>query len=165
MKTILLSALAIFALSINSNAQAATANTSQTVTLSLQNQIDISVVSGSATGLSFTFSTPATYTSGLTNTSASQFLVKSNKPWAVTIAAATSNFSSTAATAMPANVLGVRLNGGSGSFTALSTTAAAFTSGAKGGSNTFAVDYNANPGFSYDAGDYTLSVVYTATQQ
>jgi hypothetical protein len=64
---------------------------------------------------------------------------------------------------MPSSVLGVRLNGGS-SYGALSTTSQALTSGARGVSS-FSVDYNANPGFSYDAGTYTLSVVYTATQQ
>jgi hypothetical protein len=64
---------------------------------------------------------------------------------------------------MPASVLGVRLTGPT-AFVPLGTTAAAFTSGAKG-SSTFTVDYNATPGFIYDAGTYNMSVVYTATQQ
>lgn len=163
MKTLILSALAIVLASTTIQAQTTTDNVSQTVTLTLQNQIDISVVAGTATGTSFTFNTPASYASGLTNTSASQFQVRSNKAWAVTVAAATANFSSTSATSMPSNKLGVKLSAGS-SYSQLSTTAANLTSGTRG-SSTFTVDYNANPGFNYDAGTYTLSVVYTATQQ
>lgn len=163
MKTILLSALSLLLIATASNAQTTTASASQTVTLNLQNQIDISVVSGSATGTSFTFSTPGDYASGLTNLNASQFEVRSNKAWAVTVASSTANFSSASATAMPASKLGVRLANGT-SYNQLSTTAANLTTGARG-SNTFTVDYNANPGFNYDAGTYTLSVVYTATQQ
>jgi hypothetical protein len=160
MKTIIL-ALAFTAFAFGANAQT-TASANQTITLTLQNQIDISI-SGTPSGTSFTFGSVADYSAGLTNTSASTFAVKSNQGWAVTVKAAAANFTSSAATAMPASVLGVRLNGGS-SFTSLSTTAASFTSGSRG-SSSFTVDYNANPGFSYDAGSYTLNVVYTATQQ
>ena len=159
MKTIIL-AMAFTALAFGANAQA-TSSANQTITLTLQNQIDISI--SSATGTSFTFATPADYSTGLTNTSASTFSVKSNQAWAVTVKAAAANFTSAAATAMPASVLGVRLTGGS-TYTSLSTTAASFTSGSRGSSR-FTVDYNANPGFNYDAGSYTMNVVYTATQQ
>lgn len=140
-----------------------TANTSQTVTLTLQNSIDISFTS--ASGTSFTFANTSDYQNGLTNANAATLQVKSNRPWAVSVNTATANFSGPSAPspAMPSSVLGVRLNGGS-SFGALSTTAAALTSGQRGVSS-FNVDYNANPGFSYDAGTYTISVVYTATQQ
>jgi len=144
MKTTLLSFAAILFFSF-AQAQTTTASASQSVTLNLQNQIDISVVSGTATGTAFTFGSTADYASGKTNNSASQFQVNSNRPWAVTVAAATANFSSTATTAMPASKLGVRLTGGT-AFTQLATTAASFTTGARG-TNTFTVDYNANPGF------------------
>jgi len=135
----------------------------QTVTLTLQNAIDINFTA--ATGNSFTFSTTGDYQTGLTNTNAATLQVKSNRPWAVTVAAAAASFSGPSAPspAMPASVLGVRLNGGS-SFSSLSTTSTELTSGSRGTSS-FNIDYNANPGFSYDAGTYTLSVVYTATQQ
>ena len=162
MKTILLSALALIVFSA-SNAQTTTATASQTVTLNLQNQIDIAVVAGTATGVNFVFDSPADYAAGITNTNASQFLVRSNKAWNVTVAAATANFTSTAATAMPSNKLGVRLANGT-TYNQLSTTAVNLTTGARGSGN-FTVDYNANPGFTYDAGAYALSVVYTATQQ
>jgi hypothetical protein len=163
MKTVLLSALCLILIATAASAQTTTANASQSVTLTLQNQIDIAIVAGSATGTAFTFNSPAEYASGLSNLNASQFQVRSNKAWAVTVAAATANFSGSATTTMPAGKLGVRLASGS-SFSQLSTTAASLTSGARG-TSTFTVDYNANPGFNYDAGTYTMSVVYTATQQ
>ena len=162
MKTLILSALALLTISV-ANAQTTSATASQTVTLNLQNQIDIAVVTGTATGTSFVFDSPTEYSAGITNTNASQFQVRSNKAWAVTVAASTTNFTSASTTPMPSNKLGVRLSNGS-SFSQLSTTAANLTSGARGSGN-FTVDYNANPGFTYDAGTYTLSVVYTATQQ
>ncbi|MGE5520540.1 MAG: hypothetical protein ACM3VS_11480 [Candidatus Dadabacteria bacterium] len=166
MKTIVLSALAIFALTLNSNAQTTTASAPQTVTLNLQNQIDIAV-SGTPSGLSFAFNSPDNYTNGLENLSASSFQVRSNKGYVVSVKAATADFSSSAATTMPASVLGVRINatGNSGTYAQLSTTAASLLTGQTRGTNTFTVDYKATPGFNYDAGAYTLSVVYTATQQ
>ena len=142
------------------NAQS-TSTVNQTVTLTLQNAINISITA--ATGTGFLFDDVSEFQNGITNTNASTFLVKSNRPWAVTVKAAAVSFSGPAATTMPSTVLGVRLNGGS-TFSSLTTTAAALTSGLRG-SNSFNIDYNAAPGFLYDAGAYTLSVVYTATQQ
>ena len=162
MKKITFIAAALFAGFISANAQSS-ATASQTVTLTLQNSIDIAITA--ATGTGFTFANTSDYQNGLTNASASSLQVKSNRPWAVTVATATANFSGPASPspAMPSSVLGVRLNGGS-SYSALSTTSASLTSGSRG-TGSFSVDYNANPGFSYDAGSYTISVVYTATQQ
>lgn len=162
MKKITLIAAALIA-GITATKAQSTANASQTVTLNLSNSIDIAFTA--ATGTSFTFANTSDYQNGLSNVNASTLQVKSNRPWAVTVGSASANFSGPASPspAMPASVLGVRLNGGS-SYGALSTTAASLTSGARGTSS-FSVDYNANPGFSYDAGTYTLSVVYTATQQ
>ena len=162
MKKIFTLTVVLFTAFSAANAQSSSA-ASQTVSLTLQNAINISITS--ATGTSFTFDDVAKYQSGLTNTNASSFQVKSNRPWAVTVKAAAANFSGPAApaTQMPASVLGVKLNSGS-NFGALSTTAAALTNGSRG-SSTFSVDYSATPGFNYDAGSYTLSIVYTATQQ
>jgi hypothetical protein len=162
MKKITIVAATLFAAFTSANAQSS-ATTSQTVTLTLANSIDIAFTA--ATGTNFTFSNVTDYQNGLTNANASSLQVKSNRPWAVTVGSATANFSGPSAPspAMPSSVLGVRLNGGS-SFGALSTSTQSLTSGDRGMSS-FSVDYNANPGFSYDAGTYTLSVVYTATQQ
>jgi hypothetical protein len=140
-----------------------TGTSNQTVNLTLLNAISLNITS--ATGTTLSFNASDDYLNGIANNNASTFQVKSNRPWAVTVKAAAANFSGPAAPAatMPASVLGVRLNGGT-TYTTLSTTAAAFTSGARG-DNSYSVDYKATPGFAYDAGTYTLSVVYTATQQ
>jgi hypothetical protein len=162
MKKIALITTALFAGTIAANAQSSD-QASHTVTLNLQNSIDIAFTA--ATGTDFTFTNTSEYQNGLTNLNASSLQVKSNRPWAVTVASGSANFNGPSAPspAMPASVLGVRLNGGS-SFGSLSTSDQSLTSGDRGVSS-FSVDYNANPGFSYDAGSYTISVVYTATQQ
>lgn len=160
MKTLIFS-FAFFAIAASANAQTTTQSVSQVVTLNLQNQIDIAITN--PTGTSFTFGSAANYASGLTNVNASLFTVRSNKAWNVTVNAGAANFTSGAATTMPASVLGVRLTG-VGNYSNLSTTAANLTSGSRG-LGTFAIDYQANPGFNYDSGTYTLNVVYTATQQ
>ncbi len=162
MKKIIFSAAIILAGLISAKAQTS-ATATQTVTLILKNAISIDITS--ATGTSFTFDNTDEYHNGETNANASTFSVKSNRPWAVTVNTTTANFSGPAAPSatMPSSVLGVRLNGGT-SFTSLSTTAASLTSGGRG-NGSFSVDYKATPGYSYDAGTYTISVVYTATQQ
>ena len=162
MKNVILTAAITLGTFVFANAQS-TSSVSQTVTLTLQNSITLSITA--ATGTGFTFATTNDYQNSLTNTNASSFSVSSNRPWAVTVAAAAANFSGPASPApvMPASALNWRLNGGS-TFAGLSTTAASLTSGARG-TSTFSVDYKANPGFGYDAGTYTMAVVYTATQQ
>ena len=156
MKKIILSAAILIAGFSAANAQL-TAN--QAVSLTLVNSISITL---SAATSSFSFANTADFESGLTNNAAAMATVKSNRPWTVTVKAATANFTGAVVTPMPASVLGVRLAGGS--FAPLTLAGATFTTGAKGSSN-FTVDYSATPGFIYDAGSYTLSVVYTATQQ
>lgn len=161
MKQIVLFAAMIVAFSFANAQTSGTSN--QTVSLTLKNAISLNITS--ATGTTLTFDVSDDYLNGIANSNASTFQVKSNRPWAVTVKAAAANFSGPAgpSATMPASVLGVRLNGGS-TYTPLSTNAASFTSGARGDNN-FSVDYKATPGFAYDAGTYTLSVVYTATQQ
>lgn len=161
MKKVIIAIASFVVFTSATNAQTTTANTTQTVTLNLQNQIDLSI--NSATGTSFTFASTGDYASGLTNTGASVFQVRSNRPWAVTVKAAAATFSGPTGNAMPADKLGIRLTGGT-TFTQLATTNASLTTGARG-TQSFTVDYRANPGFDYDAGTYTLGVVYTATQQ
>jgi hypothetical protein len=162
MKKLTLITVALFAGFFTVNAQSS-ATASQVVTLTLKNSIDIEITA--APGTDFTFTSTDDYKNGLTNTNASTLRVKSNRPWAVTVASATANFNGPAVPSpvMPSTVLGVRLNGGS-SFKPVSTTATSLNSGTRG-ENDFNIDYNANPGFIYDAGTYTISVVYTATQQ
>lgn len=157
----LLFAAAILCSALSSKSQ--TATSSQTLTLQLQNNLDIFFAGGTPNGTSFTFSNSNDYASGLTNVAASHLQVRSNKAWTVTVAAASTHFSSSSGTPMPAGKLGIKLTSSS-SFLPLSITPALLTSGSRGNGN-FVVDYSANPGFSYDAGTYTIGVVYTATQQ
>jgi hypothetical protein len=140
-----------------------TTTASQTITLTLQNVIDISITA--STGVTFNFDNISEYQNGMTNSNASTFSVKSNRSWNVTVKTASANFTGPASPApvMPSSKLGVRVNGIS-AFAYLTTSVAALTSGVRG-INTFNIDYNAIPGFDYDAGTYTISVVYTATQQ
>ncbi|MBE7173524.1 MAG: hypothetical protein INR73_23330 [Williamsia sp.] len=136
---------------------------SQTVTLTLVNAINISITS--ATGTNFTFDDVSKYQNGLTNLNAATVQIKSNRPWIATVKTATANFAGPAnSPAMPASVLGIRQSGTNSAFGYLSTTGFTYGTGDRGTSS-YSVDYNAVPGFNYDAGTYTISVVFTATQQ
>ena len=159
MKKVIFSAAILLAGFSAANAQSSTA--SQNVALTLANSIDITITA--STGNNFTFGSTANYETGLTNLAAASFQVKSNRAYAVTVKSAAATFTTSAGTPMPSTVLAVRLNGGA-TFGDLNTTAAALTSGTRG-TNVFSIDYKANPGFLYDAGSYTMSVIYTATQQ
>lgn len=143
MKQILLFAAMLISFSMLHAQTTGTSN--QTVSLTLRNAISINITA--ATGTTLTFDVADDYLNGIANATASTFQVKSNRPWAVTVKAAAANFAGPAAPSatMPASALGVRLTGGS-TYTALSTTAASLTSGARG-DNSFSVDYKATPGF------------------
>jgi hypothetical protein len=160
MKTVILTIAIVIAGAISLNAQTTSATVSQTVTLVLKNTISIDLTS--ASGNNFTFDNTDSYSNGLINANASTFQVKSNMPWALTVKTASANFNGTITT-MPSSVLGVRLSSAS-NFATLSTAAVSLTSGARGMAS-FNVDYKAAPGFNYEAGTYSISVVYTATQQ
>ncbi len=135
MKQIILFAAMIISFSFV-NAQT-TGTSNQTVSLTLKNAISLNITS--ATGTTLTFDASDDYLNGIANANASTFQVKSNRPGPVIVKAAAASFSGPAAPAatMPASVLGVRLNGGT-NYTALSTTAASFTSGAKEATATLA---------------------------
>jgi hypothetical protein len=162
MKKFTLSALAIFTVIVVNAQLAAPVTQNQTVTLNLQNKIEIAI-EGTPSGTSFTFASAADYSSGLINIEASEFRVKSNQDFAITVKANTANFTSTAATSMPSTVLSVR-ESGTTTFTSLTTSSAPLKTDTRG-NKTFKVDYKADPQYNYDAGAYSLVVVYTATQQ
>lgn len=182
MKKIIILALTLIAFNTITKAQNASGTAQQTVQVSLSNALEITFTgNGSATGatVSLPFTTADDYANGVQST-AQQIKVRSNKAFNVTVKANTANFSvtnngSTSTSTMPASVLGVKVsaNGTGGSiagtfsnYTNLSTTAANMISnGTYGGNQTFSVMYNAQPGFAYPAGTYTMDVVYTATQQ
>ena len=161
MKKIILSAAIAFSAFIAHAQSASTA--SQTVSLNLANAINISITS--ATGTNFVFDDVNKYQNGLTNLNAATVQIKSNRPWIATVKTATANFSGPAnAPVMPASVLGIRQSGTNSAFGYLSTTGFTYGTGDRGIS-AYSVDYNAAPGFGYDAGTYSISVVFTATQQ
>lgn len=159
MKKLILSAAIILSAFI---ASAQSSSVSQTVTLNLINAINVSITS--ATGTNFTFDDVNKYQNGLTNLNATTVQVKSNRPYIATVKTATANFSGPAnAPVMPASVLGIRESGTNTGFGYLSTTGFTYGAGDRG-VNSYSVDYNAVPGFEYNAGTYTISVVFTATQ-
>ena len=117
-----------------------------------------------ATNLAFTFATANDFELGKTNASAAGFRVRSNKAWTVSVKANTANFTfTTGGEAVLANKLSVKRNGAS-SFIALNTSDQTLTTGVKGGysSNTFQIDYFANPGYVAPA-TYSMGVTFTVT--
>ena len=65
-----------------------------------------------------------------------------------------------------ANSTGGSIGTGFSSYKDITATAQnIITNGDRGGNQTFSVQYQATPGFSYPAGNYAVDVVYTATQQ
>ncbi len=172
--------IGLIAASVVAKAQTTT-NAVQTVNLSLTDVIELTFTgSGTATGAAVTlpFTTINNYANGVS--SAAQALkVRSNKNFTVAVKANATNFSYTGSTTpapvMPvAAVLDVKVSANStggtiaGSFANYSDVTATnqnlITNGTRGGNQTFSVQYQATPGFSYPAGNYAVDVVYTATQ-
>jgi hypothetical protein len=175
---------ALISASFATNAQNASSSATQTVNLNLSNAIEITFTgNNSATGaaVNLAFNTVNDYANGVTS-SEQGLKVRSNKNFTVAVKTNAANFTYTGTTSpapvMPiAGVLGVMVsaNGTGGTiatpysattYADLSSTAKnLITNGSKGGNQTFAVKYEATPGFAYPAGTYTVDVVYTATQQ
>ncbi len=178
--------IAIIALGITgfaAKAQSPSSTATQTVNLNLSNAIELTFTgSGSATGaaVNLAFNTVNDYANGVT--SANQELrVRSNRRFGVTVRTNNANFTYTGtvspAPVMPVSgVLGLKVGSnstGGAIASPFSTTAyAGLTSAAQnlltnannGGNQLFSVSYEAQPGFTYPAGTYTVDVVYTATQ-
>lgn len=179
---------AIFA-TLGFNAQAQdqnnqNASASQSVRLSLSNAIEITFTgNNSATGADVTmpFTTVNNYANGV-ESGAQELKIRSNKNFNVQVKASNDKFtyngSTTPAPQIPVSgVLGVKVtaNGTGGSIatpfsagsyaTITNTNQNLIADGARGGNQTFSVQYKATPGFAYPAGTYSVNVVYTATQQ
>ena len=132
--------------------------------MSIANAIDLSFTQGGS-GVGLSFSNSSNYTNGVTATNAATIQVRSNRGYIVSVKSSATNFTSAATTVMPVNnILFLKESNQSG-FTNLSVTDQTLLSGQIQGSNTFNVTYKATPGFNYDAGTYTVNVIYTATQQ
>ena len=184
MKKILVLAVALVGFAVTSQAQNASATATQSVSLDLSNAIAITFTgSGTNTGGAVTlpFSTVSDYANGVTST-AQQLKVQSNLAFDVAVKSNATNFtytgSYTTGTTMPVSgvlKLMVTANSTGGSVASpFSTSSYAtltdadqdlITSGTYGSNQLFSIQYKAEPGFTYPAGTYTTSVVYTATQQ
>lgn len=158
----------LFALSIGMLAsfgvQAQATTKTHTVTLSINNILELDFDNTTQT-LGFTFATATDFESGKTNLSAAGLRVRSNKAWTVSVKANTANFAATVGgdANVAASTLSVRKNGTTANV-ALTAADQTLATGAKGGfgTNTFLIDYIANPGYIAPA-TYTLGVTFTVT--
>jgi hypothetical protein len=154
----------IFGLFINLKIQAQTTTKTHTVTLSINNILELDF-DNTTQNLGFTFATATDFESGKTNLSAAGLRVRSNKPWTVSVKANTTNFAATAGgdANVAASTLTVRKNGTTTNVP-LSATDQTLATGARGGfgTNTFLIDYIANPGYISPA-TYTLGITFTVT--
>lgn len=184
MKKLSIILAAILSLAFQSNAQNATSSASQTTKLSLSDAIDITFTgTSSATGamVNFAFNNVNDFANGI-QSSDYQIKVRSNKKFKVDVKTNASTFSYTGSTTpapsmpvaqvlslmMAANQTGGTLSSNfpSGQFGSLSSTSKTLLTSCNNGNNQwFNVKYKANPGFAYPAGEYTVDVVYTATQE
>jgi hypothetical protein len=119
----------------------------------------------SAPSVDFNFSTISNLDQGIEKTGAVTLTFRSNKQWLVTIQAqGTGNFTG-GSVPMHASILKYRL-GGTSTYTSLTTTAAPVTSsGMPRGAGTIGVDYKMNPGYVYAPANYSLTILYTLSNQ
>jgi hypothetical protein len=115
-------------------------------------------------------SSPNDYVNGVTTNSYAEVKIKSNNSWILTYAAQSQYFtaqSQNGSTNMPSTVLSLKPESSS-VFVPLTTQSKTLVMGNRG-SNTdkhnFDIDINFNPGFKYNGGLYTISILYTLTKQ
>lgn len=173
-KAIAVTAL-LFAAWVKSHAQQSDAAT-QLIKVHLEPTIHISSLNGSDVNIGF--SSISSYLNGV-ESGKQDFTVHSNRDFVVNVRANSPVFSysgnSYPAPEMPVdNTLFLTVSenntGGSvansfNSFAPLSASPRDLLLNCKnGGNKTFSVNYRANPGALFPAGDYTVGVIYTATQ-
>lgn len=181
MKKIIAIIITLFISAYTAGAQTATSvAASQQVNMNLTDAIAITFVnSGTATGnaVTMSFKTVRNYSSGISSAT-QQFKVQSNKNFIISVNTNAANFSyigtEMPAPVMPVNTLTMKVTanatGGSivspfNNFGSMSSSSQdVINNGSYGGNQTFSVKYKATPGFSYPAGTYTTTVVFTATQ-
>ena len=161
MRKMMITACTTLGLYAGANAQSSSAN--HNVNLVLADAIQIAFTSGGP-GVSINFNTVANYTNGVDADNAATLEVSSNTDYNVTVKAGAADFSSASATTMPVNNVLFVKEASQGSYVDLTITDQDLLTNQTRGTNSFNVSYRANPGFSYDSGTYTASVIYTATQ-
>ena len=186
MKRVFITILLLTSVYTSANAQGGPiGNFVQQLRLWMNNAIDIRFVSNfNQTGpnVSLVFNNVNDYASGV-ESGTQQIIVKSNKKFQIEVKTSSSNFSysgnTSPAPTMPVNtVLGLKVianQTGAGVIQApFSTNTYAYLSStnqdliddaSRGGLRFFSVKYKATPGFTYPAGNYSVDVVYTATQK
>ena len=178
-------AIAAFAsMAFGANAQNKVSSASQTVKLNLSNAIELTFTgTGDSKGadVNLAFNDVNDYANGV-ESAAQELKVRSNKNFDVTVKANAASFtydgSTSPAPVMPVeNILGLMVSAnGTGGTIGSSFSASKYATltdkdqsliadGDRGGNQTFAVKYQATPGFAYPAGTYSVDVVYTATQK
>lgn len=116
------------------------------------------------------FNSPNDYFNGVVSNHYANIKVKSNTNWLVSFSANSTYFtalSKGASTDMPADVIGIRVNG-KANFTSLTTQAQKLADGPRGSGGSkqdFDIDVNFHPGFKYSGGLYSIGVIYTLTRQ
>jgi hypothetical protein len=161
MKRILIAVFFLVSTAIVHAQTVGTSAVTQSVSVVINNVFDMNL-STTATR-SFSFDNLTDYDNGIEVLNANTLNYKTNKAWKVSVKALSPNFTGGGATAMPANVIKVRKNG-TQSYVPVSGTDQDLTTGARGDSN-FNIDYKANPGYSYEAGTYSVTLQYTITNQ
>ena len=183
MKKIVLSAAAIFTFGLI-NAQTVSTQTpaSQTAKIVINDAIDIRFISNSTTGndIPFTFSTIQNFIDGVVSSEEPELLIRSNKDFNVSVRAKSTTFNGPTGTSMSADILkimAVKQPLGSNLATPFSTASYApisytaqtiFQGCSKGWTSSdqnFKLRFKAEPATQIPAGNYTIDVEYTATQQ
>lgn len=169
--------IAICLLAIASQAQTAGSGASQSTSLTMANAIEITLQNGTPT-VSMVFDDINDFANGVTS-STQTIRVRSNRKFNVRVRSQASRFTYAGSSAtnpkMPVNPVlklkvsdnntGGTISGGYGNFKSMSTGGAKIINNAQpGGDNTFSIQYQATPGYTYPEGQYTVSIIYTATQ-
>ncbi|HEY1025624.1 MAG TPA: hypothetical protein VGE26_10705 [Sphingobacteriaceae bacterium] len=117
--------------------------------VSFERQIAISTVldlTKSSNGTLYTFSTVANFDNGIVRDF--DIIVKSNKPWNLTVTASSAQFTSGSPTLMPVSVINIKRSTESNY-----STAPYVISGSRG-KYTYTFNMRANPGYNYEPGTY-----------
>lgn len=153
----------IFIIVSSTQVQAQSLQASQNASLHVNNVIEVSFHTGGS-GISMAFSTADQFQNGIESIGEVEIRVKSNRPYNVVVKTATSNFTSNTATTMPVSgILSIKPEGSS-TYMGLTNADQNLLVNKPRGNTKYDIAYKAVPGFNYEDGTYSVSIVYTATQ-
>jgi hypothetical protein len=131
--------------------------------------IDSMYVVTAGSGTTFSFGSVNDYANSIEKLNYASMSIKCNYNWKLSVRATSSFFSASGggSTNMPCSILQVRKS--SGTYIPVSTTSQQLAVGNRGNStvagNSFNIDVDCNPGFSYNGGVYSIVLQYTITRQ